>query len=418
MSYFEKKIDLSKNSTSRADLTLENTAGKFSNKSGEIKLPESKNLFQSYLMGGFECSTHKKRGGTRLDLIASTRHDEFAEADYTRLLEIGMRTARDGVRWHLIEGEPYDYDFSSLEKQVAAMRKTGIQIIWDIFHYGFPDDLDIFSEEFIERFARFSAAVAEYLRVETDGTLFLCPVNEISFFSWIAGDVGGFYPFARKRGKELKRQLVRATIHSIDAIRETVSDVRFVQTDPAIHVTTGRNDQIAKRRAENYRRAQFEAFDMLCGKSAPELGGAPEYLDILGLNYYFHNQWFYPNRRKIMRGHELYRPLHDILAEFHARYDRPLLIAETGIEDDERADWFRFVCEQSRIAREKGVPLEGVCLYPIANHPGWEDNRHCHNGLWDYADDHGSREAHAPLAEEINYQTGLFEPEKWNAACK
>jgi len=409
MSYFEKPNNPSKATTSRFAPTVTNSVGQ--------KSVKNRALFKSYLMGGFECSTHRKGGGTRLDLIASTRHDEFAEADYTRLLETGMQTARDGVRWHLIEREPYRYDFSSLEKQVAAMRKTGIQIIWDIFHYGFPDDLDIFSSEFIERFARFSAAVAQYLRSETDGTLFLCPVNEISFFSWIAGDVGGFYPFARKRGKELKRQLVRATIHSIDAIRETVSDVRFVQTDPAIHVTTGRNDQIAKRRAENYRRAQFEAFDMLCGKSAPELGGAPEYLDILGLNYYFHNQWFYPNRRKIMRGHELYRPLYEILAEFHGRYKRPLLIAETGIEDDERAGWFRFVCEQSRIAREKDVPLEGICLYPIANHPGWEDNRHCHNGLWDYADDDGSREAHAPLAEEIKYQLGLFEPEKWNAAC-
>jgi beta-glucosidase/6-phospho-beta-glucosidase/beta-galactosidase len=375
------------------------------------------NIFNSYLMGGFECSTHKKRGGERLDLIAATRHDRFAEADYARLLEIGMRTARDGVRWHLIEPEPFRYDFSSLENQTKAARKTGIQIIWDLFHYGFPDDLDIFSPAFVERFAAFSAATAGYLKSATAGTLFICPVNEISFFSWIAGEVGGFYPFARKRGAELKRQLVKATIGALDAIRATVSDVRFVQTDPAIHVTTGRTDPAARRRAENYRRAQFEAFDMLIGKTRPELGGAPRYLDIIGLNYYFHNQWFYPNRRKIMRDHPLYRPLHGILEEFSRRYERPLMIAETGIEDDARADWFRFICEESRIARARGVALEGLCLYPIANHPGWDDNRYCHNGLWEYADENGDREIHEPLAQEILYQLSLFEENPWNVGC-
>lgn len=370
---------------------------------------QQKLLFQSYLMGGFECSTHRKRGGQRLDLIASTRHEEFAEDDYERLVGTGMRTARDGVRWHLIEREPFVYDFSSLENQIRAMRKTGIQIIWDFFHYGYPEDLDIFSSEFIERFARFSAATAEFLQRETGGTLFICPVNEISFFSWVAGDVGHFYPAAKRCGGELKKQLVRATINSIDAIRAVAPETRFVQTDPAIHVTTGKTDAASRRRAENYRQAQFEAFDMLCGRRDAELGGAPEYLDIIGLNYYFHNQWFYPNRRKIARGHRLYRPFHEILSEYHERYDRPILIAETGIEDDERADWFRYVCEQSGIAIEKGIPLEGVCLYPIVNHPGWEDDRHCHNGLWCYADDFGRRDIHLPLAEEIAVQRKKFE---------
>jgi len=369
-----------------------------------------KKLFQSFLMGGFECSTHRRRRGSeRLDLIESTRHDEFAEDDYERLSKMGMRTARDGVRWHLIEREPFVYDFSSLENQVRAMQNTGIQIIWDLFHYGYPDDLDIFSPEFIERFAAFAAATAEYLQSETDGKLFICPVNEISFFSWIAGDAAHFYPFERKRGNELKKQLVKATIKSIDAIRAVAPDARFIQTDPAIHVTTRKRDATSRRRAENYRQAQFEAFDMLCGRLKPELGGAPEYLDIIGLNYYFHNQWFYPNRRKIARGHELYRPFNEILVEYQRRYNRPILIAETGIEDDERADWFRYVCEQSQIAVDRGVRLEGVCLYPIVNHPGWDDDRHCHNGLWCYADDFGMRDVHEPLAEEIAAQRERFE---------
>jgi beta-glucosidase/6-phospho-beta-glucosidase/beta-galactosidase len=358
-----------------------------------------KNLFQSFLMGGFECSTHRKRGGARLDLIASTRHDEFAEADYERLLKIGMKTARDGVRWHLIEREPYVYDFSSLENQVQAAQKTGIQIIWDLFHYGYPDDLDIFSPEFIERFARFSAATGTFLHSQINQPLFLSPVNEISFFSWAAGEVGIFSPFANGRGDELKLQMVRSTFASIDAIRAAVPKVRFLQTDPAINVVATK--KLHQRAAENYRRSQFQAFDLLCGKLRPELGGHPKYLDIIGLNYYFHNQWRFPSRRKIPLGHPIYRPLHQILDEFYRRYKLPVLIAETGIEDDLRPEWFQYIWDETKTALENGIPVEGICLYPIVNHPGWEDNRHCHNGLWDYLNKKNERVIFQPLADKI-----------------
>lgn len=359
-------------------------------------------------MGGFECSTHRNHKGTRLDLIAATRHDLFAEADYERLLSIGMQTARDGVRWHLIEKEPYVYDFSSLANQVRAVNSTGIQILWDFFHYGYPDDLDIFSPEFIERFARFSAATAEYLDDEIIQTLFVCPLNEISFFAWAAGEVGAFYPFAKKRGNELKRQLVRATVAATDAIRAVCPDVRLIKTDPAIHVVAGKKNPAMMRAAENYRRSQFQGLDMLCGRRESKLGGKPEHLDIIGLNYYFHNQWRYPSRRKIPLGHKEYRPLHEILQEFYARFQRPIFIAETGIENEERPEWFRYVCEQVQIAVSNDVPIEGICLYPVVNHPGWADNRHCHNGLWDYADRKGNREIYVPLAREIALQSKLL----------
>lgn len=363
-------------------------------------------LFNSYLMGGFECSTHRRFDGKRLDLIAATRHDEFAEADYERLLKLGMKTARDGVRWHLIEKEPFRYDFSSLEKQTRAVRNTGIQIIWDLFHYGYPDDLDIFSPYFIERFARFCAATAEFLSTATKQNLFVCPVNEISFFSFAAGEKGFFYPFVKRRGDELKRQMIKTSIAAFDEIRSVIPNTRFVQTDPAIHIITAKNASKERRlAAENYRISQFQSLDMLSGRAEPELGGGEKYLDILGLNYYFHNQWYFPSRRKVPRGHSQYRPLNEILREFYERYRRPMFIAETGIEDDLRADWFRYICGESKIAQMQNVRLEGICLYPIVNHPGWVDNRHCYNGLWDYADQAGNRTAHQPLVDEVILQT-------------
>jgi hypothetical protein len=44
----------------------------------------------------------------------------------------------------------------------------------------------------------------------------------------------------------------------------------------------------------------------------------------------------------------------------------------------------------------------------VVNHPGWEDDRHCHNGLWDYCNDDGHRDIYSPLAEELTRQQSRF----------
>lgn len=352
-------------------------------------------------MGGFECSTHLNPHRKRVDVVAATRHDEFAEADYRRLLDFGMKTARDGVRWHLIETAPFRYDFSSVVNQIRAAKKTGIQIIWDLFHYGYPPDLDIFSREFVVRFTKFAEAFTKFLLGEDERTPIFCLINEISFFSWIAAQVGAFYPYQKNRADELKRNLVKATISAIDRIRKLVPEARFVQPEPAIEVSTkSKNPRIIKE-AKNSREAQFQAFDMLTGRREPELGGAEKYLDVIGVNFYSQNQWRYSSGRKILLGHKDFRPFSEILSENYERYRRPILIAETGIEGDLRPVWFKYIYEQTKIAEQRGVPILGICLYPILNHPGWDDDRHCPNGLWDYADETGGREIYQPLADEI-----------------
>jgi hypothetical protein len=140
----------------------------------------------------------------------------------------------------------------------------------------------------------------------------------------------------------------------------------------------------------------------------PQVGGDPKYLDIVGVNYYNDNQWIHGGPR-IHRGHPLYRPFHEILREVHARYQRPLFVAETGTEGDGRPEWLRYIGGEVRAAMRAGVPLEGVCLYPILNHPGWDDDRHCQNGLLDFAADaSGARGVCAPLAHELARQQELF----------
>ena len=374
-------------------------------------------LFKSFFAGGFECSTHRLADGRRLDLVAATRHEEFALPDYRRLHQQNLRVAREGLRWHLVEPTRGQYDFSTALPIVRAASETGTQVIWDLCHFGGPDHLDIFSPEFATALADYGAAFASWLKDETGGPGFFVPVNEISFFSWAAGDEGSIFPFATDRGFELKRKLVRAVIHAMDAIWSVTPEARFVHVDPIIHVIAALSRPEDKPEAEAYRLSQFQAGDMISGRLCPELGGNAKYLDIVGANFYPHNQWFYNlegHRRirrftPISRKHPAYRPFREMLAELHARYQRPIFIAETGSENRIRANWFRYVCRETQAAINASVPVKGMCLYPILNHPGWLDNRHCHNALWDYADAYGERKIYEPLARELRQWQDVFE---------
>lgn len=358
--------------------------------------------FKSFLMAGFECSTHRREDGRRLDLIDATRHDRFALRDYERLAAIGINTVREGLRWHLIETDSGRYDFSSVEGQVEAAESVGVQVIWDLFHYGYPDHIDIFSPDFPSRFADLAAGFASFHLSRTGREPIIIPINEISFFSWAAADIGIFHPFQTERGDELKRQLVRAAVAAMSAVRSITPDARFLASEPAIHVAARDSEPWHAESAEQYRTAQYQTFDMLIGDLEPELGGSPEFLDIIGVNYYPHNQWYYPDRGMIPLGHPDYRPLSDILGEIYERYRRPMVITETGTEGDERAPWMRYVAAEASVTIGRGVDLRGVCLYPVVDHPGWVDDRYCPNGLLGYCDEHGNRPLHEPLLAEIN----------------
>jgi beta-glucosidase/6-phospho-beta-glucosidase/beta-galactosidase len=373
----------------------------------------SEPLFQSFLMGGFECATHRLRSGKRLDMIAATRHDRFVAQDYARLVEYGMRTTRDGIRWHLIEEHPRRYNFSSVVGMIRAARDLNAQVIWDLCHYGWPDDIDIFKPEFVNRFARMAREFTKVLLGETDAVPFIVPVNEISFFAWASGESAYLNPFMTGRSYELKDQLIRAAIEATEAIWSVAPQARIVNVDPAINVICDPSRPYEREAARSYHQLQYHARDILTGREKPEVGGAEKYLDIIGVNYYPFNQWIhgdtvYHPRIPIGFQEPSYRPLSGILAEIYDRYKRPMFIAETGTEGDGRPQWLSYVASEVRSAIRRGVPVEGICLYPIVSFPGWDDDRHCHNGLWDYSDEDGRREIYQPLAQELNRQREYF----------
>ena len=67
--------------------------------SGKLPVDTGDGILKSFFGGGFECSTHIRRSGKRLDLIAATRHDKFTLAAYRRFQQEGriVAMAGDGI---------------------------------------------------------------------------------------------------------------------------------------------------------------------------------------------------------------------------------------------------------------------------------------------------------------------------------
>ena len=183
-------------------------------------------LFRSFLQGRFESSTRRRANDrNRLDVIAASYHDVFAAHDYAELAKLGILTVRDVLRWHLIEAEFGRYDWSSLDREREAAIAIGTDGIWDLLHYGWPDNIDIWTPAFV---AAFAAAAAQHIGPAGPGERrFYAPINGIFFFAWGGGDAAYLNLFAHGRGHELKVQLARASIAAMEAIVAIDPAARF-----------------------------------------------------------------------------------------------------------------------------------------------------------------------------------------------
>ncbi len=349
--------------------------------------------FRSFWQAGYECADHVNNRGERVDLLRLTGHLNHPAADFANLAPFGIRTVREGIRWAFVEQQPGVYDWSEVRHRLRAARAAGIQVVWDICHFGYPSDLSPLHPRFCARFEAVCAAFAAFYAAETDETLIVTPVNEVSFISWLGGDAAGAVPFAHHQGFRVKYELIRAFIAGIEAIRAVLPGARILTTEPLINVVPrrdvgrGAHAQRALADARGVHDSQFQSLDMLSGRMCPELGGKPEYLDLLGFNFYYDNQWEHGTGRlpwEAVPRDSRWVPLHELLHRAWKRYGRPVVLSETSHPGHDRPQWWADTAQECRQALDRGVPLLGVCLYPILDRPDWDDLTTWHRaGLWD-----------------------------------
>ncbi len=362
--------------------------------------------FDSFFQAGFECSSHRRRDGVRLDLIKATAHDKHVLRDYRQCAELGFRTIRDGLRWHLIGKSSGKYDWSSWMPALVAAEEVGVQVIWDLFHYGSPDCIDQTAPDFAERFTDFALAALEVQQSVSGRPPLLCPLNEINFLSWAVDD--GYFPqVGPKQRGWFKHQLVKAAITAARAIKENSPKSTIVWAEPLIHIAPHDRRRRTIRGAQQNLQGMYEAYDWIMGLARPELGGDPSLVDVVGWNFYPHNQWYWKGPTVPM-GHHEYRPLADMLIEMADRYRKPLFLSETGAEGSGKPSWLHYVCNEVRDAMDRGADVRGICWYPITAYPGWDNSRHAETGLLSTVVADGSRHVDERLFAEFAAQRELF----------
>ncbi len=340
-------------------------------------------IFNSFFMGGYECADHINRSGRRINLLKETQHNVRVREDYALLSALGITTVREGICWSSVEQRPFIYDFREVQNRIAAAGELGIQQIWDLCHFGYPDGLIPTHPNFTERFTSLCTAFADFYKQCTDAVLFVVPINEISFLSWHSGDVRGTVPFAINSGFDIKYHLCKAAIAGIKALKDADPGCRVLMVEPLVQVHGREEDDWNTVNAENEN--QFQAMDIIAGRMCPELEGNESLLDLLGFNYYHNNQWRHNsgplpwpdlgNERKA---------LCDLLCEAYQRYQRPIILTETGHFGEGRALWLHEISGACETAMQLGVDLLGICIYPVTDRPDWDQlDSYCRCGLWD-----------------------------------
>jgi hypothetical protein len=363
--------------------------------------------FDSFFQAGFECSSHRRRDGVRLDLIKATGHDRHVLNDYRQCRELGLRTLRDGLRWHLIEKARGKYDWSSWMPALEAAEQVEVQVIWDLFHYGSPDCVDQAAPDFPDRFTEFALAAMEVQQSVSGRPPLVCPLNEINFLSWAVDD--GYFPRVGpdQRGW-FKDQLVRTAITAARAIKQRWPEATIIWAEPLIHIAPHDPRRRTVRGAAQNLQGMYEAYDWIMGLARPELGGHPSLVDVVGWNFYPHNQWYWKGPT-IPMGHHEYRPLADMLLEMVGRYKKPMFLSETGAEGSGKPSWLHYVSNEVRDAMGRGAEIRGICWYPITAYPGWDNSRHAETGILSTIVADGTRHVDERLFEEFQVQRTLFE---------
>jgi protoporphyrinogen oxidase/glycosyltransferase involved in cell wall biosynthesis len=367
-------------------------------------MPARQIAFESFWTGGFEGADHVNGHGVELDMNALTGHVSQLRGDYRRVRAAGMRAVRETVGWRVAAREGRAPDFSRAIAKANEARRQRLGVAWTLWHYGFPQGVDPFCPSLATRFAEFADAFALALGRYLPDDVWVNPVNEISFLTWLLTETQAIHSYRgdmKSRAAELKHNLVRAAIAATAAIRARIPGARFFHTDPVIHIAAV--DAHAEADAAREREAQFEAWDLLANPGFEPHVPVRERFHLVGANYYHSSQWEVESRAPLhwhLRDPRR-RSLASLARAVAGRYAMPVALTETSHVGSGRAEWIEELARELEVDGEGSPACAGVCLYPVVDRPDWDDVARWHRtGLWDVVPrahrSGGRRVAHRP----------------------
>jgi hypothetical protein len=204
----------------------------------------SPGIFPTFFLSGFECSTFNWKDRGRRDLSAELQHYEHADEDYRMLAELGIGVAREGIPWPLVDKGNGEYDFSLIDPFLDAQRRHCVLPIWDLCHYGYPDDLDPWSPTPSSPASPLTPAPPRLCGGARPPRPALLHPHQRADLLGLYGRRVGLVRAVRQDRRDRRRwttQLATADIAAVKAIRADFPDARMVHIDPLIWVVPPRD---------------------------------------------------------------------------------------------------------------------------------------------------------------------------------
>jgi beta-glucosidase/6-phospho-beta-glucosidase/beta-galactosidase len=320
----------------------------------------------------------------------TTGHTARWRADLELLLGCGVTRLRYPIRWHRIQADRRTFDWRETDEVLGWMQDHGMRPIVDLCHHtsyprwlkrGFADRK--FREAYlgyVEAFAARYPWIEEYTLFNEPFTTFL-----------LCGQLGVWPPHMHGlRGfLALALNVMPALTAASRALRELLPTARHFYVDTCERATAATPAAAAHTAMVNDRR--FFLLDLFLGRpmdgnrpfvnevmvagAAHLLHLEPGHVDVLGLDYYAHNQWQYLDAggRGITSSPDP-GSLADLIEEYWDRYRIPCAVGETNIRGfaPDRASWLKYTLEQCEIARARGVPMDGYCWFPFVDSTDWD----------------------------------------------
>jgi beta-glucosidase/6-phospho-beta-glucosidase/beta-galactosidase len=321
------------------------------------------------------------------DVLETTQHDVRWREDLALLAACHVRALRYPVRWHRIEPEPGSFDWTYTDEVLGHLHDHGFTPFVDLLHHtSYPRWLgDFTSPSFPSAFLRFVEAVAERYPWLPGYTV----CNE-PFTTFLLCGQQGLWP-PHRRGLEgflaLANNVFPSVTRASRALQELLPRAEHLHVEPAEHHTS---TPAGAAYAEIANDRRFVLTDLLLGRPVTadrpfvrELlrtpGGEelltvePGAADVLGLDYYAHNQWHWYDRERGTNVAPDPLPLADLIEQYAERYEMPCLLAETNLSGfaSDRASWLKYTLEQCEVARDRGVDLRGYCWFPFVDSADW-----------------------------------------------
>jgi beta-glucosidase len=326
-----------------------------------------------------------------VDELSWTCHRGRVREDLALAVEAGADAVRYGLTWPEVETAPGVYDWSGVDEVVAYAEELGLELIWDLVHFGVPSYLEegFLDPRFPDAFAAYAGAFAERYRGRITK---LTPLNEPYITTYFRAGWGIWPPHLKGR-----EGFARLLAPIVTGLRRAIREVERVAPETEIWLNDGA-DTFHPLRPELEGEGRFlteqryAVFDLLIG--TPEVractgawlvaaGFPPELVqgeevrvDVIGLDYYPETEHdFELDEGGAPRLSVAKNPvgLAATCRAYAERYGRPLFVAESSApgSDENRRRWLAWNLDEIRCARAQGIDVVGYTWWPLFDHVDW-----------------------------------------------